>query len=206
MTNYPVAEAFFSVQGEGLHMGRSAYFIRLYGCNVKCPWCDSKPAWQGGAADIVSAESLAETVGKSGAEIAVITGGEPCLHNLEPLLAELSAKKIPAHLETSGTLEIREKPGAEFAWVALSPKLFSMPSDAALERADELKFIVSNAGELGEYHALTAKAKNAKAVWLHPEWSKSSDKELLGALCEFVKAKGFPYRVGWQMHKNYFAR
>ena len=64
MTNYPVAEAFFSVQGEGLHMGRSAYFIRLYGCNVKCPWCDSKPAWQGGAADIVSAESLAETVEK----------------------------------------------------------------------------------------------------------------------------------------------
>ena len=103
---------------------------------MKFPWCDSKPAWQGGAADIVSAESLAETVEKSGAEIAVITGGEPCLHNLEPLLAELSAKKIPAHLETSGTLEIKENPGAEFAWVALSPKLFAMPSDAALGRAD----------------------------------------------------------------------
>jgi len=203
---YPVAETFLSFQGEGLHSGRRAYFIRLFGCGVKCPWCDSRSAWEGSPAETVSAKELAARAKSSGAEFAVITGGEPCIHDLSALLAELSKNKIAAHLETSGTLPVTESSGAAFAWVALSPKLFAPARADALRRADELKMIVSNAAELFAYAELADAARAARALWLHPEWSKSSDMRLLEAMRKFVESRGGRWRLGWQLHKNYSAR
>ena len=108
MGGFAIAEKFLSFQGEGIHSGRRAYFIRLFGCNVKCGWCDSKSAWEGAASETLSAREIADAAMLSGAEIAVVTGGEPCLYDLRPLLRELSARSISAHLETSGTLPIPE--------------------------------------------------------------------------------------------------
>ena len=206
MKNYPIAETFFSVQGEGCHCGRRAYFIRLFGCSVRCPWCDSKTAWQGTPNEILSAEEIAIEAKKSGAEFAVITGGEPCMHNLLPLLACLNECGVSAHLETSGVCKIDEAEGSRFAWVALSPKLFHKPLKESLKRADELKLIISDMSEMDEYIELSEGAVNAKSIWLHPEWSKATDPKLLNELCEFVKKHGGKYRVGWQMHKCYFVR
>lgn len=206
MGGFAIAEKFLSFQGEGIHSGRRAYFIRLFGCNVKCGWCDSKNAWQGGASEILSAREIADAALDSGAEIAVVTGGEPCLFDLRPLLRELAARSIPAHLETSGTLPIPGGRGADFAWVALSPKLFRPPRADSLARADELKFIVSDPRELTECEKLAGGAANAKALWLHPEWSRSGDAGLLAALAEFAVSRGGLWRVGWQMHKLYRAR
>lgn len=207
MENFPITESFLSFQGEGVHMGRRAYFIRLFGCNVKCEWCDSKNAWAASEpAQKMSAVQIAESAKKSGAEIAVITGGEPCIHNLSPILRELSSRAISAHLETSGTLPIPERDGAKFAWVALSPKIFCRPLDQSLARADELKFIVSDISEFSEYEKLAARAANAKAFWLHPEWSRATDKKLLSDICDFICSRGGLWRAGWQIHKNYSAR
>ncbi len=206
MKSYPIAECFLSFQGEGIHYGRRAYFIRLFGCSVKCPWCDSKYAWSGEPNSILSASELAECAKQSGAELVIITGGEPCLHNLEPLLAELVARGLECNLETSGTLPIRESDGASFDWVALSPKLFSLPLEESLLRADELKMIVSDASEFVSYAKIADSAVNAKALWLEPEWSKATDRDLLEAIVEFVSKNGGRYRAGWQVHKNYFAR
>ncbi len=206
MKSYPIAESFLSFQGEGVHYGRRAFFIRLFGCSVKCPWCDSKYAWSGAPDSILSATELANLAKESGAEMVVITGGEPCLHNLEPLLAELIANSLECNLETSGTLPIRESDGARFDWVALSPKLFSLPLEENLLRADELKMIVSDSSELSTYTKIAERATNAKALWLEPEWSRAKDKELLNAIADFVGQNGGRYRAGWQVHKNYFAR
>jgi organic radical activating enzyme len=206
MKNYPIAESFFSVQGEGCHCGRRAYFIRLFGCSVRCKWCDSKSAWNGMPTEIKSAEELADEAKKSGAEFVVITGGEPCMHNLLPLLACLAERGIMAHLETSGVCKIDEAEGSKFSWVALSPKLFHKPLKESLARADELKLIVSDLSEMDEYSELVKDASNVKWIWLHPEWSKATDTKLLNGLCEFVKQNGGKYRVGWQMHKCYFVR
>ena len=206
MKTYPVSEYFLSFQGEGLHAGRKAFFVRMFGCSVKCPWCDSKYAWQGSPSEVKSSLELADLAEQSGAEIAIITGGEPCLHNLEPLLAEMSARNIACHLETSGTLRITESEGLKFAWVALSPKLFALPTDENLLRADELKMIVSDVSELPLYFNVSQKAINAKCLWLEPEWSKKDDKKLLQSIADFVVANGGKYRAGWQMHKNYFVR
>lgn len=198
---YKVAESFLSFQGEGLFAGRKAFFVRLFGCNVKCPWCDSKYAWSAVACESASADELAQRAAASGAEMAVITGGEPCLQDLLGLVAALRAKKIAAHLETSGTLEI-----PDVDWIALSPKLFCPPLPENVARADELKMIVSSPAELDKYAAFAEAAKRAQALWLEPEWSKSSDKRLLCAIADFVLKRGGKYRCGWQMHKNYFAR
>lgn len=203
---YPITEKFLSFQGEGVHSGKRAYFVRLFGCNVKCPWCDSREAWNGAARGRLSAEEIADAAAKSGAEIAVITGGEPCLFDLTPLLRRLSELGIAAHLETSGTLPIRESDGAAFAWVALSPKLFCPPLETSLARADEIKFIVSDPSELAEYEKLAGGAESAKSLWLHPEWSKSGAPSLLGAIADFVASRGGLWRAGWQVHKLYRVR
>ena len=118
----------------------------------------------------------------------------------------MSAKNIACHLETSGTLRLTESEGLKFAWVALSPKLFALPTDENLERADELKMIVSDVSELPLYEKIAQKAINAQCLWLEPEWSKVSDKHLLQAIADFVVSRGGRYRAGWQMHKNYFVR
>ncbi len=206
MALYPIAETFFSIQGEGCHAGRRAYFARLFGCNVKCRWCDSRTAWEGLPDRRMSESEIAAEAAASLAEFAVITGGEPCMHDMRPLLSALSSVNVAAHLETSGTLRIDESGDSRFDWVAVSPKLFAPPLESSLARADELKFIVSDLRELGEYENFYPAALNAKSVWIHPVWSGISDPDLLEGICEFVKSKGGKYRAGWQMHKCYFAR
>ncbi len=206
MESYRVVETFLSFQGEGLHIGRRAFFIRLFGCNVKCAWCDSKYAWKGVCRECLDVAELVGRAAESRAEIVVITGGEPCLHDLSPLLSGLAEVGIKCHLETSGTSPIVEKDTARFDWVALSPKLFMPPREDSLLRADELKMIVSDAAEIPNYVAIAERAENASALWLEPEWSKADDVGLLRAISDFVVARGGRYRAGWQMHKNYFVR
>ncbi len=206
MVKYPLAETFVSVQGEGVHMGRKAYFVRLFGCNVRCPWCDSKSAWNGSPVSRTGADEIALAASECSPEFAVITGGEPCIHNLLPLLEKFAEAKVAVHLETSGTLEIRERGDARFSWVTVSPKLFCPPLDSSLRRADELKFIVSDLSELESYARFADSAPNAKSVWLHPEWGGRKDRELLYGLSAFVVSRGGRYRLGWQMHKCYNVR
>lgn len=206
MVKYPLAETFVSVQGEGVHMGRKAYFVRLFGCTVRCPWCDSKSAWNGSPVSRTGADEIALAASECSPEFAVITGGEPCIHNLLPLLEKFAEAKVAVHLETSGTLEIRERGDARFSWVTVSPKLFCPPLDSSLRRADELKFIVSDLSELESYARFADSAPNAKSVWLHPEWGGRKDRELLDGLSAFVVSRGGRYRLGWQMHKCYNVR
>lgn len=204
MQTYPIAETFLSFQGEGAHCGRRAFFIRLFGCPVRCPWCDSVYAWRGNPPRSACVDELVAEVLASRAEMVVLTGGEPCIHDVLPLVAALNAHNIAVHLETSGVLDIPESPDARFSWVALSPKLFRLPLEKSLLRADELKLILSDISELERYLEIAKKAQNAEWIWLEPEWSKASYKALLGGIVDFVKREGGRFRAGWQVHKNYF--
>ncbi len=204
--NYAIAETFLSFQGEGIHAGRRAYFLRMFGCPVKCPWCDSVFAWNGKPREFADEGQLACRAKNSRAEIAVITGGEPCAQNLTPLVTALKGCGLAVHLETSGTLEIPEIDGARFDWVTVSPKLFKRPKKEALSRADEVKLIVCSVGEICQYAEIAREAENAKAYWIIPEYSKSGDKELLEGICKFVEENGGRFRAGWQIHKNFNAR
>ncbi|MEI6121337.1 MAG: 7-carboxy-7-deazaguanine synthase QueE [Opitutae bacterium] len=202
---YPVNETFLSWQGEGVHLGRKAFFIRLQGCPVKCSWCDSASTWhpQYVPKNIRKAlpDELAKEAVESKPDFVVLTGGEPCVHDLVPLVNALKAVKLKVHLETCGAYEIPD--GLD--WVTVSPKWAKLPVAESLAKADEVKLIIEAADSAQKWTAAVGGAWLAKSVWLHPEWSRRADSSILKAITDFVKANGAPYRAGWQVHKPYMA-
>jgi len=161
----PVVETFHSLQGEGLQAGRSAFFIRLAGCTVGCPWCDTKHSWpQGSHPD----RSLAELAGEAaiaaaaGAAFVVITGGEPLHHGLDPLCEALSQATtspdrpngLPLHLETSGVDPL----SGRFDWITLSPKRHRPPTSELLGACQELKVVVEQPEDLEFAEAMATAA------------------------------------------------
>ena len=134
----PVMEQFYTLQGEGMHQGRAAYFIRLGGCDVGCVWCDVKESWDASKHPMVSVESLVQEVKKSGAPLAVITGGEPLMHNLDMLTQQLQAAGIATHIETSGAHPL----SGQWNWICVSPKKFKAPLPEVLRAANELKVVI----------------------------------------------------------------
>ena len=89
MTNFlPLVEQFHSLQGEGFHAGKSAFFIRLAGCEVGCSWCDTKHSWDKEKYPSIAIENIINAIKvarEKGASFCVITGGEPLHHNLDAL-------------------------------------------------------------------------------------------------------------------------
>ena len=206
---YPVYERFYTWQGEGVHLGRAAYFIRLYGCPQSCPWCDSAGTWhrdfRPDGVSAMSAGDLAEVVRAESPEgaVVVITGGEPILFDLAPLTDALHALGRRVHIETSGIAPLR---GA-LDWVTLSPKPFGQrPLAQVVARADEVKIIVHDPADIPAGLATLEGLRDDAVVWLHPEWSRARDRDagVLDAITGAVKANP-RLRAGYQMHKLYRA-
>ena len=201
MKPLPVNECFHTWQGEGVHLGKSAYFIRLQGCPVKCPWCDSAgtwhPDWKPKDLDKVSPQTLARQARESGCEIVVITGGEPTIHDLSDLTQELSKQNLPVHLETCGGFPIL----GNFDWITLSPKWWQLPLDENLEQAHELKIIVEDTDSISKWTDELHDRHNCQHIWLHPEWSQVQNPKILESISNWVKTHGHPYRAGYQLHK-----
>ncbi|MGF1448983.1 MAG: 7-carboxy-7-deazaguanine synthase QueE [Opitutales bacterium] len=208
----PVHECFHTWQGEGCHLGRSAYFIRLFGCPVNCAWCDAAGTWHPDyvPADIEkqSPTALTKKAVESAAEIVVITGGEPAIHDLGPLTQALIEAGLPVHLETSGGFALR----GNFDWVTVSPKAAAPPLPDVLARANELKVIVEAPGSIETWlHRVGAHLKPECVVWLHPEWGQRETPAVLAAISTAVKqgvtlaerAQPLRPRAGWQVHKLY---
>src|SRR5450631_3993787 len=98
----PLMEAFYTIQGEGFHQGKAAYFIRLGGCDVGCVWCDVKDSWDASAHPLMTTTEIVALAGKNKGRIAVITGGEPAMHDLTSICDALHHAGFKAHIETSG--------------------------------------------------------------------------------------------------------
>lgn len=204
-TRLPIYEIFHTWQGEGLHMGRSAFFIRTFGCPVHCPWCDSAGTWH---PDHVpekierhQVEELADAAAEARPDFVVITGGEPAIHDLRPLTEALAARDLPAHIETSGAFPLR----GDFAWVTVSPKIWKAPLPEMLRRADELKLIIDSVDAVDYWLPRILPEIRAEHVWLHPEWSVARDPAVLREITTAVKEHGAPLRAGYQLHKLYAA-
>src|SRR3954451_16045209 len=97
----PVMEAFYTIQGEGFHQGRAAYFIRLAGCNVGCFWCDVKESWDVDKHPKVAIDEIVEGASAEPGRLAVITGGEPLMHDLDELTLKLQNAGFETNIETS---------------------------------------------------------------------------------------------------------
>ena len=139
-----VMEQFHSIQGEGVHAGRSAVFLRLAGCSVGCSWCDTKPSWPSHAHPLVPVEQLVDTVRQAQPAMVVITGGEPLEQDLTLLCQALAPLAVPRHLETSGTAPL----SGAFEWITLSPKRHRPPQPALLACCHELKVVIHEPADL----------------------------------------------------------
>lgn len=209
----PIHERFLTFQGEGVHAGRKAFFIRTMGCPVKCEWCDSAgtwhPDWMPPAINRIPLDDLLQEVITANPEFVVLTGGEPMIQrNLVDFARMCKKVGYPVHVETCGGFY--QDPTA-FDWITISPKRAHLPIKEVLDHCSELKLIIDSSDAVDYWlTTLTEIAgseviQKARPVWLHPEWSKRDDSETLNQITSTIVKRGDPFRAGWQMHKLYRA-
>jgi 7-carboxy-7-deazaguanine synthase len=191
---FPVMEHFYTIQGEGFHTGRAAYFIRFGGCNVGCVWCDVKESWDADIHPKYTVDELLGFVAKSQAQICVITGGEPAMYDLSILIDELHTLGIRVHIETSGAYEIK----GHYDWVCISPKKFKFPIKEALLKANEFKAIVFNRDDIKWAQSYVKDLPIDCLLYLQPEWSKQEKN--LPLILDFIKHNQ-NWRISLQTHK-----
>ena len=198
----PVIESFYTIQGEGFHQGRAAYFIRLGGCDVGCVWCDVKESWNADAHSKYSIEKIVEdaivSVNSEDKSVnhglAVITGGEPLMHSLDQLTAQLQAAGFETNIETSGSSPLT----GTWNWICLSPKKFKQPLPEILPMANELKVVVFNVSDFEWAEAFASKVNPSCKLYLQPEWDKASTVTPL--IIEYIKQHP-KWQLSLQIHK-----
>ncbi len=218
MTNFlPLVEQFHSLQGEGYHAGKSAFFIRLAGCEVGCSWCDTKHSWDEKKYPSVSIEKIIDHIKIAkdrGASFCVITGGEPLQHNLDNFCKAIKQIKIgevqnsmKIHIETSGVNAI----SGIYDWITLSPKRHSPPKKYFLKNFNEIKVIINNKKDI-EFAVNLKKEileelkdskpddnvnKKDKIYYLQPAWQNENGYSLA---INFVKSNP-DWKLSLQTHK-----
>ncbi|MDR2556441.1 MAG: 7-carboxy-7-deazaguanine synthase QueE [Bacteroidales bacterium] len=229
---YPIVETFYSLQGEGAYAGTAAFFIRIAGCPVQCEFCDEKRSWNTASHAIKTAEQIAaeaevkieaeikteiKTEAKTNAKVkqktAIITGGEPTIHNLAPLTAALKAKNIRTHLETAG---IKPLTGT-WDYITLSPKRTTPPLEMYYAKANEIKVIIETENDfifaeqqrllVEKQHPLIEQQKplseqhhepRRTKFYLQPEWNNHT--AITPVIIDYIKQNP-QWQLSLQTHK-----
>lgn len=190
----PVMEAFYTIQGEGFHQGRAAYFIRLGGCDVGCVWCDVKESWDASQHPQLSIEQIVADAQLYPGRLAVVTGGEPLLHNLDELTRQLHNAGFETNIETSGSSPL----SGEWDWICLSPKKFKAPLPAILPQASELKVVIFHKHDFEWAETYAAQVDPGCKLYLQPEWNKAA--EMTPLIIDYIKAHP-QWELSLQVHK-----
>jgi 7-carboxy-7-deazaguanine synthase len=195
----PVMEHFYTLQGEGMHMGKAAYFIRLAGCDVGCHWCDVKESWDATQHPHISIQQLVSSViaashSEKTKPIVVITGGEPLLHSLDALTSTLQAAGFDTHIETSGSSPL----SGNWNWICLSPKKFKQPLPAIVPLANELKVVVFNQSDFNWAQQFAEQTNPNCKLYLQPEWDKKDI--VLPLIIDYIKDHP-QWQLSLQAHK-----
>jgi len=197
-TQLPVMESFYTLQGEGYHQGKAAYFIRLGGCDVGCVWCDVKESWDAAIHPKYSIEQIVETalnaVPERKEKIAVITGGEPLMHDLTALTQLLQQKGFKTHIETSGAHPV----SGSWDWICLSPKKFKAPLPEILPLANELKVVVFNKSDFDWAESFASQLHPDCKIYLQPEWDKKE--VVMPLIIDYIQQRP-QWRLSLQIHK-----
>jgi len=210
VTTLPVMESFYTLQGEGLHTGKAAYFIRLGGCDAGCVWCDVKESWDAAKhpqfsvdeivakLKTVTGSQLQDTSNLKSATgnkpIVVITGGEPLMHNLDVLTKAIQSAGFQTNIETSGSHPL----SGTWDWICVSPKKFKAPLPEVLPHANELKIVVYNKHDFQWAETYAAQVSQECKLYLQPEWDKAA--EVTPLIVEYIKTHP-QWRLSLQVHK-----
>ena len=190
----PLVEDFYTIQGEGFHSGKPAYFIRLGGCDVGCSWCDAKYTWNPLSHPLVDTDEIVERAASFEAQAIVITGGEPLIYPLDYLTERLHAHGLEIFLETSGSHPL----SGAFDWICLSPKRKQPPLAEAFAAASELKVIIETEEDLRWAEECAAKVGENCMLFMQPEGSRSE--QMPPTIVGYVKAHP-QWNISIQIHK-----
>ena len=189
----PLMEAFYTIQGEGYHTGKAAYFIRVGGCDVGCHWCDVKESWNADLHPPTLVETIVQNA-KKHSDTIVITGGEPLMWSMDYLTNLLQKNNMKTHIETSGAYSFSGK----WDWFCLSPKKTKLPLDEVYREANELKMIIHNKSDFDFAEQQAAKVSQKCELFLQPEWSKKE--KMTTEIVDYVM-KNPKWKISLQTHK-----
>ena len=187
-------EMFYSLQGEGFHQGRAAFFIRLAGCDVGCVWCDVKESWDASKHPTLNIEEIVAAAKAHPGRLAIVTGGEPLLYNLDPLTTALKAAGFETNIETSGSSPM----SGHWDWVCLSPKKFKAPLVENISLASELKVVVFNKHDFDWAETYAKQVSPSCKLYLQPEWDKAA--QITPLVIDYIKANP-QWELSAQLHK-----
>ena len=189
----PLMEEFYTIQGEGYHTGKAAYFIRIGGCDVGCHWCDVKESWNAEIHPPTHVNTIVNHA-KKYSDTVVITGGEPLMWSMNYLTSELQQHGIKTHIETSGAYSF----SGVWDWFCLSPKKTKLPLEEVYKEANELKMIIFNKSDFKFAEEQAAKVGVNCELFLQPEWSKKE--KMTELIVEYVM-KNPKWKISLQTHK-----
>lgn len=201
-----INEIFFSAEGEGGRQGQPTIFLRLSGCNLRCDFCDTRYAWEEGQ-EINQETILSKIVGfrkKYKTDWISITGGEPLVQDIKPLVEKLKQAGFKIQIETNGTKPIT----FEVDWLTVSPKppdFFS--TRASRQQATEVKLVVTKNLKLAEVEKVRKKFRVNIPLWLQPKSNEDWSYQRAWRLFEQAARGGLKnIRLGCQLHKIYGLR
>ena len=189
----PLMEEFYTIQGEGFHTGKAAYFIRIGGCDVGCHWCDVKESWNANLHPPTATKSIVENARKL-ANTVVVTGGEPLMYELDFLTKMLQKNDVKTHIETSGAYKLSGK----WNWICLSPKKTKLPLAEIYPKANELKVIVFNKHDFKFAEEQAKKVTENCELYLQPEWSNRE--KMMPLIVDYVMQNP-KWKISLQTHK-----
>jgi len=194
ITGFPVMEAFYTIQGEGFHQGKAAYFVRLGGCDVGCVWCDVKESWDVSKHPLIKIDGIVDEAMIYPGRLAVITGGEPLMHDCSELTDTFHRMGFQTNIETSGSHPL----SGSWDWICLSPKKFKPPLPEILLVANELKVVVYNKSDFEWAEKYANLVSQHCKLYLQPEWEKSS--QMTPLIIDYIKTNP-KWRFSLQLHK-----
>ncbi|MCS6896092.1 MAG: 7-carboxy-7-deazaguanine synthase QueE [Bacteroidia bacterium] len=191
---YPIVEHFYTLQGEGYWAGTPAYFIRLGGCDVGCSWCDTRHSWKKEGWPTFSPTDILGWISQTPATHIVLTGGEPTMHPLDPLISELKARGYFLQIETSGAYP---PPDLPIDWVTFSPKRFKPPQPTWYHQAHELKVVIHAKSDFAWAETQRNRCKATQAHFLQPDFYNPS---ALQWIMDYIKLHP-SWRLSMQLHR-----
>lgn len=202
-----VVEIFKSIDGEGKRAGLPTTFIRLFGCNLNCSYCDTRYGCEGEGYSILSIEEVIEIVDRVGIKSVTITGGEPLVHpGINKLIEILLNRGYWVNIETNGSQYIGKFPVNPLLFFTMDYKCPSSGMENNMElrnmellrKNDVLKFVVGSSQDLDKALQVIEQYEPKAQIYFSPVFGEIEPKEIVKFL---LSHKMYDCKVQVQLHK-----